>query len=448
MIFSTPSMFSKSTLSKSTPSRLIVHICWLLLAANLLIAHSWAQDSQTAVLKIANTGEPATLDPHKYNLRLEETLLNDLFMGLTTFAANGEIVPGVAERWETSVDGLTWTFHLRQTQWSDGTPVTSAEFVFAFRRLQDPNTAASLAYFMDMLKHAAAINQGKRPLTDLGVRAADKSTLILELEKPYPYLLERLLYPTAFPVPEHVISRQGDDWVKPANFVGNGAYILKEWAPQAAITLQANVKFEPQAQIEQVQYLPIDNEQTAYNRFRNNEVQAIGSFPVGELATLQASDHPALRVSNLLSMFYLVFNTRETPFNDVRVRRALSLAIDQRTLTDQVMRSGSQPAFSFVPPVLADYSGVPLPHQETAWQERLALVKNLLTEAGYTNTNTLNVTLRHVSIADIKKVNLAITGMWKQVGVNALLQQADMRTHFGDLRQGDFQVAWAGWVGG
>jgi len=156
----------------------------LLLVAALLSL--WSGNAPAAeVLKLGNPGEPQTLDPHRYNLRLEETLLNDLFVGLTTFNARGELVPGAARAWRVSDDGLTWTFGLDPRQrWSDGEPVTADDFVFAFRRLEAPETAASLAYFMYPLKNAAAVNAGRLPPEALGVRAPAPGTLEVTLEQP------------------------------------------------------------------------------------------------------------------------------------------------------------------------------------------------------------------------------------------------------------------------
>jgi oligopeptide transport system substrate-binding protein len=400
------------------------------------------------VLHIGNGGEPQTLDPHRYNLRLEETLLNDLFLGLTTFNAHGELVPGAAESWHTSEDGLTWTFNLRSDlRWSDGVAITAADFVYAYRRLQDPKTAASLAYFMYMLKNAPEVNKGVLPPASLGVRAPEPLTLILELSQPYPYLLERLLYPTAFPVPKHTIEQYGDDWVKPANWVSNGAYFLKEWQPQAHVTMQKNPYFHTEVAVNEVRYHPVVNEQSAYNRYRTAELDAIGSFPVGELVDARTDYADELQVSDLLSMMYLVFNTEQAPFDDVRVRQALSLAVDQQILTDKVLRSGNKPAYSFVPQFVQGYPPVELAHKNTNMAARRQTARELLAEAGFTTDNPLQLVLRHVNSVEGKKVNLAITGMWKQIGVDAVLQQAELRNHFADLRQGDFQVAWAGWVG-
>ncbi len=400
------------------------------------------------VLHIGNAGEPETLDPHKYNLRLEETLLNDMFLGLTTFNARGEIIPGAARSWQTSEDGLVWTFALREDlKWSDGTSLTAADFEYSFKRLLNPATAASLAYFLYMIDNAPEVNRGELTPDALGVEATGPHTLTITLSRPYPYLLERLLYPTGFPVPRHVIEMHGAEWVKPEHWVSNGAYTLSDWRPQAYVALRANPHFYAPAGIQQVQYHPVASEQSAYNRYRNGELHAIGSFPVGQLASVAQNLPDHLRRSDLLSMMYLVFNTATAPFDDVRVRQALSLAVDQPTLTDKVLRTGSKPAFSFAPALISDYQAVPLPHREQSMPARLAQAKQLLAQAGYGPDNPLQLTLRHVSSIEGKKVNLAITGMWRRAGVNAVLQQGDIRNHFAALRQGDFEVAWAGWVG-
>ncbi|NKC01617.1 MAG: peptide ABC transporter substrate-binding protein [Pseudomonadales bacterium] len=416
----------------------------LLLLVSLFAVADLALAQET--LRVALPGEPETLDPHRYNLRLEETLLNELFLGLTTFDAHGGIVPGAAQSWTTSEDGLVWTFNLqRNLSWSDGKPLNAHDFVYAYRRLQDPNTAASLAYFMYMLKNAAAINTGKMPLDSLGANAIDDYTLALTLEKPYPFLLERLLYPTAYPVPRHVIEQHGKLWTKPQNWVSNGAYTLSDWIPRAHIDMSENEHFAQPGAIKNLRYIPVTSEQTAYNRFRSGELDVIGAFPIGELENLREQRPDELRISNLLSMMYLVFNTQRPPFDDVRVRQALSLAVDQTIITDKVLKTGSLPAHSFAPALIADYDAFELPHKDAPFSERQNKARQLLKQAGF--ADGLEITLRHINGLENKKVNLAIGGMWKAIGVNVKLQQADIRGHFADLRQGSFDVAWAGWVG-
>ena len=404
------------------------------------------------VLRLGNAGEPETLDPHRYNLRLEETILTDLFLGLTTFDAEANIVPGAAEGWQVSEDGLTWTFQLRPgLAWSDGEPLTAHDFVYAFRRLLAPDTAASLAYFMYPLANAAAVNAGELPPDRLGARALDDRTLELTLERPYPYLPERLLYPTGYPVPRHVIEAVGDDWVKPEHWVSNGAYRLADWQPQAAVTLVRNPHFAASGlqapAIERLEYLPLASEQAAYNRYRAGEVHAIGAFPAGELPTVRERMPEHLRLSPLLSIMYLVFNTRAAPFDDVRVREALALAVDRRLLTDRVQRAGHVPSPSFVPALVSDYQPVPEPGADLDRPARLARARALLAEAGYGADRPLSITLRYVSGTETKRTNLAIAAFWREIGVETRLHQAELKVHFADLRQGDFEVAMAGWFG-
>lgn len=410
------------------------------------------------VLLLGNAGEPETLDPHRYNLRLEETILTDLFLGLTTFDADARIVPGAAERWQVSDDGLTWTFMLRHgLRWSDGTPLEAGDFVYSFRRLLAPRTAASLAYFMYPLKNAQAVNTGAAPEDALGVRAEGPHRLVIELEAPYPYLAERLLYPTAFPVPRHVIERVGDDWVKPEHWVSNGAYRLQSWQPQAAITLVRNLRFggpDPAAsadlqpaRVERVVYLPLASEQNAYSRYRAGDLHAIGSFPAGELAQVQRTQPDQLRLSPLLSIMYLVFNTRQAPFDDPRVREALALAVDRVTLTERVQRAGHLPSSTFVPALVADYQPAAAPHADAPLDERLTRARALLAEAGYGPASPLRVTLRHAAGTEAKRTNLAVAAFWNAIGVRTELHQSELRVHFSDLRQGNFQVAMAGWFG-
>lgn len=415
----------------------------------------WAADpvlAATDTLRLGNAGEPETLDPHRYNLRLEETILTDLFLGLTTFDPRANIVPGAASDWTVSEDGLTWTFTLRNgLAWSDGTPLTADDFVYAFRRLLDPETAASLAYFMYPLKNAAAVNAGKLPPSDLGVSAPDAGTVVLTLEKPYPYLPERLLYPTGYPVPKHVIERVGDRWVKPEHWVSNGAYVLGDWQPQAAVTLLKNPHFAvPGLQaphMERVVYLPLASEQTAYNRYRAGEVHAIGSFPASELPAVRESRREHLRLSPLLSISYLVFNTRQPPFDDPRVREALALAVQRDTLTGKVQRAGNLPSPSFVPDLVAGYRPVPEPWADQPPDARLERARALLAEAGYGADRPLEVILRYISGTETKRTSLALAAFWKPLGVEARLHQSELKAHFSDLRQGSFQVAMAGWFG-
>src|SRR4051812_44724024 len=192
------------------------------------------------VFNFGNAAEPLTLDPHHSQANWENNIIGDLLVGLTTEGPDGEPIPGAAEKWETSADGKTWTFHLRDHQWSDGMPVTAEDFVYAWRRILDPKTAASYAYYLYLIKSGQPVNTGEMPLTALGVSAPDDKTFVVELENPAPFLLEYLTHYTTFAVPRHVIEAHGDAWTKPGTYVGNGAYTLAEWTPNDHVTLVKN----------------------------------------------------------------------------------------------------------------------------------------------------------------------------------------------------------------
>ena len=404
-----------------------------------------AASAHATELHIGNGGEPLTLDPHRYNLNLEEKILADLFEGLTAQDADGRVVPGAAKRWNVSEDGLTWTFHLREdARWSDGAPVTAADFVFSLRRLLDPATAASLAYFLYAIDGAASANAGRTPLDELAVRALGTHVLEIRLAKPFPFFAERLIYPTGYPVPKHVVEELGDDWVKPGNMVTNGAFVLAEWQPQGFVRAERNPRFRDAANVrlDAVTYYPTADRNAAYNRYRSGELDIIGDFPPGEIGWLKREMADHIHLSPLLSIMYLVFNVTEPPFDDPRVRRALSLAIDREILTGRVLESGEVPSASLVPPMVANYSSAAAPRVVDQ-----AGARRMLAEAGYGKENPLRVTLRYIAGADSKNVQVAIAAMWKAIGVETDLHHAELNAHFAELRQGNFQVAQAGWFG-
>ena len=361
-------------------------------------------------LHIGNAGEPLTLDPHRYNLRLEQTILGDLFEGLTTVDAEGRIVPGAAERWETSADGLVWTFRLREEgRWSDGMPVTADDF-FSLRRLLHPATAASLAYFLYPVDNAEAVNTGSMAPEALGVRAIDQQTLEIRLERPFPFLAERLSYPTGSPVPAHIVAKHGDDWVKAGNMVTNGPFTLAEWLPQGFTRLERNPEWREahSVRLEAVTYHPTSDRSAAYNRFLSGELDIIGDFPPGEIGRLQAERGDETHLSPLLSVMYLVFNTTAKPFDDPRVRRALALAINRELIASRVLKSGEIPSHSFVPPLVAGFESkvVQGPDPATA--------RDLLAAAGYDEDNPLEITLRHIAGDDNRTAQVAVASMWRR----------------------------------
>ncbi|WP_192035491.1 peptide ABC transporter substrate-binding protein [Halomonas sp. YLGW01] len=406
---------------------------------------------QADTLRLAIMGEPASLDPHKISGTWENDVVGDLFEGLITEAADGERIPGVATSWEVAEDGTTYTFELREdARWSDGTPVTAEDFVFAFRRILDPATAASYAYLLYPVKNAEAVYDGAAKPSTLGIEALDAHTLEITLERSTPYFLDQLAHYTAYPLPKHVVEEYGDDWSKPEHMVSNGAFALEDWQSQTRIEATRNPHFHDadNVALDEVVYFPIEERNTALNRFRAGEIDIAREFPTQQYDWLKEHLPQAVRVAPYLGIYYYVLNTRDGHATaDPRVREALSLSVRREVITDQILGTGEEPAYSFVPPDVAHYDGPELDFAELSQEERLARARELMQDAGYGPDNPLALQLRYNTSEDHRKVAIALAAMWKPLGVEVELYNSEVAVHYADIRQGDFDVARAGWIG-
>jgi oligopeptide transport system substrate-binding protein len=370
-------------------------------------------------------------------------------MGLTTEDAKGEPIPGAAERWETSTDGLTWTFHLRDHQWSDGEPVTADDFVFAWRRILDPKTASPYAYFLNLIKNAESVNAGKMPPSALGISASDAKTLVVQLEHPAPYLTQFVTHMTTFPVPRHVIEAKGDAWSRPGNHVGNGAFTLKEWIPNDHITLDKNPKFYDAANVklDRVVYYPTSDYTAALKRFRAGELDIQNRLPSLEIDWLRENMPEVLRIDPVLVTEFFTANQKRKPFGDVRVREALNLAIDREALTSKIIKVGDVPAYGLVPPGVANYpGGAAFDFKALPQAERVKKAQQLMVEAGYGPNNHLKTTLaiRSASV-DALRIPAAIQAMWKAAYIDVEIVQNDAAVFLSKMNQMDFDLGQSGW---
>ncbi len=401
-------------------------------------------------LRIANSGEPDTLDPHHVTGTWENRIIGDMFLGLTTEAADGSVIPGAAESWQVSDDGLVYTFKLRDHTWSDGVPVTADDFLFAFHRILDPATAAEYASLLYTIKNAKPINEGAIADPDeLGVRAQGPRTLEVTLESPTPYFLEQLTHYTAFPVPRHKVEQLGKDWVKPGNIVGNGPYTVVEWVPNDHIKSVKNPAFydADQVAIDSVIFYPAEERNAATKRFRAGEIDVQYDFASDQIDWLKENLPEETRIAPYLGIYYYAINVRKAPFDNQGLRQALAMAIDRAAITDKILRTGELPAYSFVPPGTGNY-GEPayVDWKEVPYPDRLAKAKQLLAAAGFGPDHPLKVTLRYNTSETHKKVAIAIAAMWKQLGVDTELFNSEVKVHYNDLQQGNFQVARAAWI--
>ncbi len=421
---------------------------WLLALGLLFLTGPAFAAPAPDTLNRGNGAEPESLDPHFAGGIAEENILNDLMVGLTTLDAAGRPIAGMAQSWTVSPDGKTWTFHLRKALWSDGTPVTAGDFVFAWRRLLDPKTGSRTAYNLWLLQNAQDVSSGKLPPEKLGVAAPKPDTLVLTLEHPAPYLLELLTHPSALPLPRAVVTAKGAAWSRPGNYVGNGPYTLKQWLPGDHITLIKNPRFYDAAQVRiaNINYFPTGDADAALRRFRAGELDMQSPVPAGQTAWLKANMPGALHVTPSLAVAYIVINLADAPLKDGRVRRALNLAYDREAITGKVLKQGEAPAYSYVPPGTANYSGAPaMDFRKSPFPARLAEAQKLMQAAGYGPFQRLRLSYETTTNPDNRRMAAILQAMLKPIYIDLTLQTVELQIHLRNLRQHQFELASANW---
>lgn len=425
-----------------------------LIAAVLVAAAAFAAPVADAQITYhrGNTADPETLDPHKTSTVYEAHVLRDVFEGLVIHNGKGELVPGVAESWTASKDATVYTFKFRaNAKWSNGDPVKASDFVFAYRRIMNPETGAKYAKILFAIKNADGANKGKAKLEEIGVKAVDDGTLEITLERPTPYFLELLAHQTALPLHEASVTKHGTSFVKPENWVSNGPYVLKEFVPGSHIRTAKNPNFHDAAnvKIDAVMFYPTKDTAAAIRRVEAGELQSNDDIPADQIKALQAKFGDQIKLAPFLGTYYLAINTTKPPFNDVRVRQALSMAIDREFLAEQIWGNTMVPGYSFVPPGISNYKEPAYAdYKEMTPDEREEQAKVLLAEAGFgPGKDKLKVEIRFNMTDNNRATVVAIAEQWKKLGIETSQIHTDAKTHFAHLRDGgDFDVARAGWI--
>jgi oligopeptide transport system substrate-binding protein len=395
--------------------------------------------SAATVLNRGNGAEPESLDPAFAGSAVEINILGDLMVGLTTLDAAARPIPSLAESWETSPDGLVWTFHLRKARWSDGRPVTAENFLFAWRRLLDPKTAARGAQMLWVIKNARAVTAGTLPAMALGAAASRPSTLKVTLEHPAPYLPELLSLPAALPSPSAF---------KPGGYVSNGPYLLKAWQPNDHITLTKNPNFydADTVKIDTVNYFPTADTQAALRRLRAGELDMQTPLPTAQMPWLKANMPGSLHIMSSLALAYLAMNLRDPALADIRVRRALNLVYDREAVAQKVMKLGEAPAYAYVPPGIdMDRGGPQLDFKPMPYPARLAQAKRLMQDAGYGPFNKLTLTYLTSGNPDSKRLAAVFQAMARQIHIDVRITVSDYPLVLRAMRQGQYQLGYATW---
>jgi oligopeptide transport system substrate-binding protein len=388
--------------------------------------------------------DPPTLDPQK---AADDEPLFDLFEGLTIMSASNTIVPGMATSWEASADGLTWTFHLRDANWSDGTPVTAEDFVYSLRRAVDPATACPYLHELAPITEADEIGSGReKDLTKLGVQAPDPHTVRFSLNQPTPWLPAIMAIPAAMPVQRQTIEKWGDRWAEFDHIVVNGPFMLKRWVPLGELDFVRNPGFHDAAsvKIDEVQFIVADDARTALMRYEAGEFDLV---PVrGQDLPHLARERPTeLTSSRLPDTLYLAINMKSPLGADARIRRALAMVIDRDVLEIKVVRGGHIPAYTLIPPEMPGYTAQPPAWAAQPMADRIAEARHLLAEAGA--PTPFKVHILAIGSESNKLYASAIQEMWHSaLGVETELETGERNVVVSRFEQHDFEMAITDWT--
>jgi oligopeptide transport system substrate-binding protein len=397
-----------------------------------------------------NVADPGSLDPSYFQNESEQNLLEDFFLGLMTPDPAANPIPGMATSWTTSEDGLTWTFKLREAQWSDGAPVTADDFVFSWRRLVDPKVAAPYAYFIYGVKNAKAVNSGKMNLEALGVAAPDPRTFVISLEHPAPYLLEMVTHMTLYPLPRHVVEAKGKEWTKAENYVCNGPFTLVEWVPHDHITARKNPRFydAENVKLETVIYYPTDDYAAALKQFRAGELDIQLRLDSQQIDWIRANMPETIDPTPQLTVEWVWVNHRRAPFGDIRVRAAINQVLNREVIANKIRRVGDAPAYNIVPPGTANFpGGNSLDFKSIPYPQRLANAQSLMRQAGFGPGKRLSTTfmIRSTAAGSYRAVAAAIQQMLALIYIDVAIIPNDFSIFITETQQHNFDMCESAW---
>ncbi|WNC93678.1 peptide ABC transporter substrate-binding protein [Paraburkholderia sp. FT54] len=393
-------------------------------------------------------GETESLDPAHIESWTGNTIGLDLFEGLTRMDASGAIVPGVAESWSRTGPN-TWIFKLRHdARWSNGQPVTAADFVYSWQRVLDPKTGSKYTVLVEFVKNAKAILAGKAPLTSLGVRAVDPYTLEVTTEVPATFFPQLTAMATMTPVNRAVVTKFGGDWTRPGNFVGNGPYALTDWQPSNRLVATKSPTYwnTGKVVISKVTYLPIENDETAMRMYQAGQFDYTYSIPSGVYAQVSKQFGSELKTGLQIATYYYSLNNDDPAFKDKRVREALAMVLDRDLLTKRLTADGEVPMYGLIAKG-TEGSGVFTP-EWASWPmpKRIDYARNLLKTAGYSDAKPLTFTLTYNTNDLHKKVALFATSEWRtKLGVTAKLENVEYKVLLKQRHDGKVQASRDGW---
>lgn len=432
----------------------VVFVVFCLMLAMILSGCVKVPGSEEEMVIRYNVGtEPETLDVHLSTGIPEATIMLQNYEGLTRMDAAGNPQPALAKSWVISPDGTEYVFTLRESKYANGDPLTAHDFVWAWKRALDPELAADYAYMLYPIKGAQAYNEGTGSANDIAIEAVNDLTLKVTLEGPTPYFLSLVAFKTYYPVHRKTVEADSDGWhLKVDTIIGNGPFKLVKWAEgQMEFVPNKNYWDASAVKADRLIFSMVENASTELTMFENGEIHMTNTVPGQEIPRLKAAPNSELKIFPYLGTYYYIFNLEKKPFDDVRVRKALTLAIDRTSIVEKVTQGGQLPAFAFVPPGIAEPDGSDFrKNGGDYFKEDIAEAKQLLADAGYPDGEGFPAfeILYNTSEAH-KMIGEAIQEMWKvNLGIkNVTLTNQEWGTYLTSRDEGDFTVSRAGWIG-
>lgn len=419
--------------------------------ASLSTAMVSAQEEQ--VLNLAIGSEPPTIDPALATDSTSGAIIKNVFEGLTAMDNAGEVLPGAAESWEVSEDGLTYTFKLREgNTWSNGDPVTASDFEYAWKRVLNPETASQYASILYVVAGAEAYNSGEGEADAVGVTAVDDSTLEVTLANPTTYFLELTAFYTYMPVHQATVEADAD-WALDASdaYVTNGPFSLQEWAHSSHYVLVKNDSYwdVDNVSLDTVNVQIIEAESTANAEFQAGGIDYLGS-PYSTVS-LDAIDlykaNEELNVAPYAAIYWYKLNTTDEVMSNVNIRKALALAVDRQALVDNITKGGQLPAMGYVPPTSAGFEEDRGYFADADYDAAKEYLATGLEELGMSDPSELTINISiNTSEAHSTIAQFIQEGWAQNLGINAEIDNTEWQVYLERLDVLDFQVARMGWI--
>lgn len=442
-----------STFSQTRPRVLLGALAaFTLLAAGCSSGETQVEKAaREQIMIVGNGAEPSDLDPQTITGIPERNIVATLFEGLTrTDPATLEAQPGVAERWDVSADGLIYTFHLRaNAKWSDGRVLTAHDFLASFRRMLTPELGSDNADQMYPVINAEAYHKGSlKDFEQVGFRVVDDRTLEVRLRHPASFLLKTMASRSWFPVPLHVMekfgstTKPGSPWTRAGNLVGNGPFVLHAWLPDRHVEVRRSPTYWNQAtvRLEGVRFIPLENHSAEEAAFRAGQLHKTEAVPLSKIDVYRRDAPELLQIHPYSGVYYYNFNVTKPPFDDVRLRRAMAMAVDRVSIVNHITRAGEIPAYHFTIEGIDGY--VSRARTKLNFEE----ARRLLAEAGYPGGRGLPpITLLYNTAENHRAIAESVQQTWKrELGVELKLENQEWRVYLDNMQQKAFQICRAG----